>query len=243
MGFYRQQEFPSHLFAHYCITHFHVSHHLELKMVVTLMNDISKLPMETCETLSEPSSESTTPAPTAGEAEPVPMTRRNLRKGLLSEEKAFEFRSANLIGKEVFGTIRKMNKKFFLHWSAKRMDAVYLHWNVLEAGLGKDESQWNGAQASCTITGLGPSCVSAYRMHPTTKVLERSAGIPSPRELVRSGCNANHWKAPQDLRVLSYVQKGRVIAFQKETPKARMKRSKMLGADGRCDRIRSWRRN
>merc|ERR1712098_618391 len=210
------------------------------KMGMTRMNEFSNLTMES-QTPSETSSESSTPAPTAGE--PVQLTRRNLRKGLLSEEDAFKFRSEQLIGKTVTGTVKKMNKKFFLHWSAKRMGAIYLHWSVLEASLGKDESQWNGAQATCTITGLGPSCVSAYRMHPTCKAMERAEG-PAPKQISRFGRApvGNRWQAPQDLRVLSYVQRGRVIAIQKETPKMRMKRSRMLGADGRCDRVRTWRR-
>merc|ERR1712096_432638 len=216
------------------------------KMIATIYDDISNLLSMENQSPSESSSESTTPTPMAGE--PVTMTRRNLRKGLLSEEDAFKFRSEQLIGKAVTGTIRKMNKKFFLHWSAKRMDAIYLHWNVLEAGLGKDVSTWNGVQASCTISGLGPSCVSAYRMHPTAKVISRAEGpaLKPARDFSRferkAPAKVNHWKCPADLRVLSYVQKGRVVAIQKETPKMRMKRSKMLGADGRCDQVRSWRR-
>merc|ERR1711964_185372 len=86
--------------------------------------------------------------------------------------KCLKLRKEFVIGKEVQGTIAVVNKKFFLRWSDKKNDDVYCHWRLLKTCLGDDEENWVGKQVKCTITGLGPDMVSAYKMHPTTKALE-----------------------------------------------------------------------
>merc|ERR1712093_260838 len=108
---------------------------------------------------------------------PAPMSQRSVRKGLLSEEQCVAFRKKILVGREVKGTVTYINKKYFICWSTRRMDAVFLHWRVLRNCLGDDEAMWQGQQVKCTITGLGPDCVSAYQMHPTTTKVELTTGV------------------------------------------------------------------
>merc|ERR1712098_677119 len=163
----------------------------------------------------------------------APMTQRSVRKGLLSEERCVAFRTKTLVGKEIKGTVTYINKKYFISWSSRRMDAVFLHWRVLRDGIGLNESMWQGQQVKCTISGLGPGCVSAYQMHPSTQKIELTTGV-KPKL---------YWNKGEMHRTPSRpALKPRFGGFQRTSSSTNSSGRSSSPTTSRADRSMTWRR-